>query len=79
VVTRWERLRRQNHWLDALYNACVAGWLVGVRLVGEAPAKPEPEPDPTPRAPIPEWVRRMGQGTWIDPERTKDWMGPRRW
>jgi len=22
VVVQWERLRRQNHWLDALYNAC---------------------------------------------------------
>jgi hypothetical protein len=33
VVTRWERLRRQNHWLDALYNACAAGHCCGVRLV----------------------------------------------
>lgn len=22
LVVKWERLRRQNHWLDALYNAC---------------------------------------------------------
>lgn len=36
VVTRWERRRRQNHWLDALYNACAAGFYAGVRLVGEA-------------------------------------------
>ena len=35
VVTRWERIRRQNHWFDALYNACVAGHGVGVRLVEE--------------------------------------------
>ncbi|MCA9055159.1 MAG: phage terminase large subunit family protein [Planctomycetaceae bacterium] len=33
VVTRWERVRRNNHWLDALYNACAAGHLVGVRLL----------------------------------------------
>ena len=32
---KWERLRRQNHWFDALYNACAAGHYCGVRLVGE--------------------------------------------
>jgi hypothetical protein len=25
LVTKWERLRRSNHWFDALYNACAAG------------------------------------------------------
>jgi hypothetical protein len=40
VVTRWERVRRQNHWLDALYNACAAGHLAGVRLFEPAPAAP---------------------------------------
>jgi hypothetical protein len=39
VVVKWERIRRQNHFLDALYNACAAGHYVGARLV-EAP-KPE--------------------------------------
>jgi hypothetical protein len=39
VVVKWERLRRQNHFLDALYNACAAGHYAGARLV-EAP-KPE--------------------------------------
>ncbi|MDA7504040.1 phage terminase large subunit family protein, partial [bacterium] len=24
VVTKWERVRRNNHWFDALYNACAA-------------------------------------------------------
>ena len=33
VLVKWERLRRQNHWFDALYNACAAGHYVGVRLV----------------------------------------------
>jgi hypothetical protein len=41
VVVKWERLRRQNHWFDALYNACAAGHYCGVRLVGE---KREPRP-----------------------------------
>ena len=35
VVTRWERLKRNNHWCDALYNACCAAHACGVRLVGE--------------------------------------------
>ena len=42
VVARWERLRRQNHWFDALYNAGAAGHLCGVRLVDECRPKPEP-------------------------------------
>ena len=32
---KWER-RRQNHWFDALYNACAAGHYCGVRI-GEEP------------------------------------------
>jgi phage terminase large subunit GpA-like protein len=44
VVVRWERLRRQNHYFDALYNACCAGHGVGVRLVDEQ--KPEAAPAP---------------------------------
>ena len=42
VAVKWERLRRQNHWFDALYNACAAGHLCGVRLVDEV--KPTPGP-----------------------------------
>jgi phage terminase large subunit GpA-like protein len=54
VVVKWERLRRQNHWLDALYNACAAGHAAGARLVEAAaqspkvvtppPSEPEAEP-----------------------------------
>lgn len=33
VVTRWERIHKNNHWFDALYNACVAGHRAGVRLL----------------------------------------------
>jgi hypothetical protein len=29
-VTKWERKQRNNHWLDALYNACAAASLAGV-------------------------------------------------
>jgi hypothetical protein len=45
VVVKWERIRRQNHWFDALYNACVAGHGCGVRLVQEIlPPPPPPAP-----------------------------------
>ncbi|WP_339748112.1 hypothetical protein [uncultured Rubinisphaera sp.] len=42
VVTRWERIRKNNHWFDALYNACAAGHASGVRLLKEERVKPEP-------------------------------------
>jgi hypothetical protein len=46
VAVKWERLRRQNHWFDALYNACAAGSGCGVRLVQEEVAEPPPRPAP---------------------------------
>src|SRR5690349_10088472 len=57
LVTKWERLRRQNHWFDALYNACAAGHGCEVRLVEEQ--KPEPPPPPPAqscRGNVPDWV-----------------------
>ena len=48
VAVRWERLRRQNHWFDALYNACCAAHACGVRLVQEVlPPAPPPPPQRT--------------------------------
>ena len=44
VVTKRERLRKQNHWFDALYNTSVAGHMCGVRLVEEVPKPPKPRP-----------------------------------
>lgn len=41
VVTKWERLRRQNHWFEALYHPCAAAHFCGVRLV-EEPEEPSP-------------------------------------
>jgi phage terminase large subunit GpA-like protein len=41
VVVKWERLRRQNHWFDALYNASTAGYHCGARLVTTV-AAPKP-------------------------------------
>jgi phage terminase large subunit GpA-like protein len=42
LVTKWERLRRNNHWLDALYNACAAASLAGVRLIDSPATVPQP-------------------------------------
>ena len=66
VIVRWERLRRQNHWLDALYNACAAGHLAGVRLVEEAPKPAPPRPEPPPPRDYPydtspwRWMQSLG-------------------
>ena len=68
VVVKWERLRRQNHWFDALYNACAAGYFAGVRLVEEP--KPQPKPRQTPV--INAGMRRPDGRPWIDTER---WQG----
>jgi hypothetical protein len=47
-VTKWDRKRKQNHWFDALYNACAAGHYCGVRLVEEEikPMKPNSKKPP---------------------------------
>ena len=37
LVVKWERQQRQNHWLDALYNACAAGRYCGAKLITEKP------------------------------------------
>jgi len=63
TVVRWERLRRQNHWLDALYNTCAAGSFCGVRLVVE----PKPPPRRESNSPKP-FLRPDGR-PWIDSER----------
>jgi len=43
VVVQWERVRRQNHWLDALYNACAAAYYCGARIVpDDTDAQPAP-------------------------------------
>ena len=50
VAVRWEAVRRQNHWFDALYNACDAGALCGVRLVEESrPIATQASPQQAPR------------------------------
>lgn len=51
MVAKWERRRKQNHWFDALYNACAAGHYCGVRLVEEIRPEPKPKPkqDPKPQ------------------------------
>ncbi len=65
VVTKWERVRRQNHWFDALYNACAAGHLVGARLIG-GPPKPKRKKRRMSPSSI---VQREDGSPWIDTER----------
>lgn len=57
VVVTWERLRRQNHWFDALYNASAAGHYCGVRLVPEKPRALPPAMRPTAE----EWAAMCGR------------------
>lgn len=35
LVTRWETIRRKNHYLDAYYAACAAGHYCGARLIAD--------------------------------------------
>jgi phage terminase large subunit GpA-like protein len=65
VVTKWERVRRQNHWFDALYNACAAGHLVGARLIG-GPPKPRRKKWRMSSAAA---ARREDGSPWINTER----------
>jgi phage terminase large subunit GpA-like protein len=78
VVVKWEKLRRQNHFLDALYNACVAAHGVGVRLVQEQVPQPQPRPArPRPRREDDDYDNR-----WIrmTAEERRAWVsGYRRW
>jgi hypothetical protein len=66
VVVKWERIRRQNHWFDALYNACTAGHGWGVRLVDEKVQEQSPRapiPD-TERISVDEFMRRYREPLW---------------
>lgn len=42
-IVKWVRDKKNNHWFDALYNACAAGHYCGVRLVREAVRPKEPK------------------------------------
>jgi phage terminase large subunit GpA-like protein len=51
LVTRWEAVNRNNHFLDALALACLAGYAVGQRIVQPGQAPPPPPPDPQAQGP----------------------------
>ncbi len=59
---------RHNHWLDALYLACVAGHGCGVRLIEEEEPKQAPRPRST--------IKFGGQDESIDLDR---FLRQRRW
>jgi phage terminase large subunit GpA-like protein len=66
VVVKWERLRRQNHWFDALYNACAAGHLCGVRLSGMTDERTLHPP------PVTDWFKQQARNSGIDLERHRE-------
>ena len=69
MVERWERVRRQNHWFDALYNTCAAGHGCGARLVDEQapPAPPPPKRDRDEDDDRGSWMRgRPERGSWLN-------------
>ena len=70
VVTRWERIRKNNHWFDALYNACAAGHYAGVRLLGGQPRKPRRYGKLSSLA-----QAKREERKWFDNERWDDMMG----
>jgi hypothetical protein len=41
-IISWKRKHQQNHWLDALTYACVAGSIAGVKLVTEIEQATQP-------------------------------------
>jgi hypothetical protein len=68
TVVKWERLRRQNHRFDALYNACAAAHSCGVKLVEENLPPPEPPWRPQPHeiaqnTPY-QWYRERERDRW---------------
>jgi hypothetical protein len=76
VVTKWECLRRQNHFFDALYYASAAGWYCGVRLTDE------PKPAERKRVSIrdlAEAAKRQDGRPWIDNERWNEMRERRGW
>jgi phage terminase large subunit GpA-like protein len=55
LVSRWEAVNRNNHFLDALAMACVAGHGVGEKVVVQPVASP-PQPAPSPVVERPSWM-----------------------
>lgn len=50
LVTKWEAVNRNNHWLDASCMSCVAGWFAGERLIGEIKVEKPASSDAAPVA-----------------------------
>jgi phage terminase large subunit GpA-like protein len=71
LVVRWQCLNRNNHWFDALYNACAAGHLAGVRLIK---LEPPAEPPKRRHAVLDPGRTRADGGPWVDLSR---WHGIR--
>jgi hypothetical protein len=80
VVVEWERIRRTNHWLDALGYACAAANFTGVRLIDEAQPSDSSKPLPPRRDDSYRGrFQRPGGEPWIDSqgwrEMTRRYLG----
>jgi hypothetical protein len=56
LVSRWEAVNRNNHYLDALALACVAGHGIGQQVLSAAAALPTAAPQPPRRPERPDWM-----------------------
>lgn len=58
LVTRWQAINRNNHYLDAVSMACAGGYGIGQRLDAVVVAAPQQPPTPPPVAgrERPEWM-----------------------
>jgi hypothetical protein len=71
VIVRWERVRKQNHWFDTMYNACAAGYFCGARLGAAAQVATVPQPA---RPHVRHHFQRADGRPWIDAEACRERM-----
>lgn len=66
-VVRWKQTYSQNHYLDSTALACVAGHIVGVRLVRPKAkaAEKKPEAAPAPAKKVDGWMGGRQRGGWM--------------
>lgn len=77
LVVKWIRERRQNHWLDSLYESLCAGHFLGVRLIREAKVGEPPPKHGKPSAPSsrPEAKQQSSPIDALLAQRPGGWIG----
>jgi phage terminase large subunit GpA-like protein len=56
LVSRWEKINRNNHFLDALALGCVGGHGVGERIVAAVETQVAAQPRSASHSSVPDWV-----------------------